>query len=148
MDLSRLLLDVLSEELAMKAQGPGQHVTFSKIAVESLMSFIVVSRLRKSICPDPLSTMFQKILTIDRLAKFWEGEYEGGTHDEGSEPPVTAQDSIDARSWNKRISVIEPRINVTSHHRATSVMLHGNFRVAANDLFLFPRGFGTSSSFG
>ncbi len=26
-------------------------------------------------------------------------------------------------------------------------MLHGNIRVAANDLFLFPGGFGTSSSF-
>ena len=77
-----------------------------------------------------------------------EGGCEGGAHDEGSKPPATAQDSIDARSWSKRLSVIEPRGNVTSHLRATSVMLHGDIRVAAYDLFLSFGGFGTSSSFG
>ncbi len=49
MDLSRLLLDVLTEELVMGAQGPGKHVTICEIGVDSLMSFMVVSRLRKSL---------------------------------------------------------------------------------------------------
>ena len=70
MDLSRLLLDVLSEELVMEAQRPGNHGTFPEIGVDSLMSFIVVGRLRKSICPDVPSTIFQKSLPIDHLAKF------------------------------------------------------------------------------
>lgn len=64
-------------------------------------------------------------------------------------PPTKAQSLLPPLKTpcNKRISVIEPQRNITSHHRATSVMLHGNIRVAANDIFLFPGAFVTSSSF-
>ncbi len=147
LDLSRLLLNVLGEELGMEVQELGKHVTFSEIGVDSLMSLIVVGRLRESFCLDLPLTISQNYPTIDRLVKSLEGEYEGGIHDEGSKPPATTQDSTDSRSWNKRSSVIEPLITVTSRHRATSVMLQGNIRVAASNLFLFPGGFGTSSSF-
>ena len=147
LDLSRLLLNVLGEELGMEVEGLGKQVAFSEIGVDSLMSLIVVGRLRESYCLDLPSTIFQNYPTIDRLVKYLEDEFEGGIHDEDSKPPATAQDSIDSRSWDKHSSVIESPITVTSQYRATSVMLQGNIRTAASNLFLFPGGFGTSSSF-
>ena len=142
---SRLLLNVLGEELGMEVQELEKNVTFAEIGVDSLMSLTVVGRLRESFCLDLPSTIFQNHPTVDRLVKFMEGEYEGSIHGEGSEPPTTARDPIDSRPSNGRGSVFEPPITAATHHRATSVMLQGNIRAAASNLFLFPGGFGTSS---
>ena len=141
-----LLLKVLGEELGMEVQDLDKNVTFAEIGVDSLMSLTVVGRLRESFCLDVPSTIFQNNPTVDRLVKFLEGEYEGNIHGEGSEP-LTTQDSIEFRSSNGRGSVFEPPTTAATHHRATSVMLQGSIRAAASNLFLFPGGFGTSSSF-
>ena len=140
-ELSHLVLNVLGEELGMEVQDLEKNAIFAEIGVDSLMSLTVVGRLRESFCLDLPSTIFQNHATVDRLVKFLEGEYEG------SEPPTAAQDFTDSRPSNGHGSVPEPLINPANHHRATSVMLQGDIRAAASKLFLFPGGFGTSSSF-
>lgn len=146
-ELSHLVLNVLGEELGMEVQDLEKNATFAEIGVDSLMSLTVVGRLRESFCLDLPSTIFQNHATVVRLVKFLEGECKGGIHGEDSEPPTTAQDFVGFRSSNGHGSVFEPPINATNRHRATSVMLQGDIRAAVSNMFLFPGGFGSSSSF-
>lgn len=145
--LSSLVLNVLGEELGIEIQELGGKVNFANIGVDSLMSLTIIGRLRESFGVEFLPTIFEKYPTVDGLVKFLESEYEGGFHGEGSEPPATTRDTIGPRSSHGRGSDFEAPILAKTHHRATSVMLQGNIRAITNNLFLFPGGFGTSSSF-
>ena len=150
-ELSTLMLNVLGEELGMEVQGLEENTTFAEMGVDSLMSLTVVGRLRESFDLDIPSTIFQNYPTVNRLVKSLEDEYGGDLDDEGSEASITttttARGSIDSRSSNEEELVFEAPKAPTSKHRATSIMLQGNIRTAKDNLFLFPGGFGASSSF-
>ncbi|KAH8585608.1 beta-ketoacyl synthase [Bisporella sp. PMI_857] len=154
--LVNAVLDILCEQLGTTKQKLGKDVRFSDIGIDSLMSLMILGRLRESLGLDLSSTIFQRCNTVGEFVRFLEHGSQA-TSDIKSSRKLSAsaestrghssQSAAPAENVNQVRSAAEQPIATTFHHQATSVMLQGKKGTTKGILFLFPGGFGTASSF-
>ncbi|CAM6003988.1 unnamed protein product, partial [Sphagnum balticum] len=133
--LVKSALGILCEQLSLESQKLGGKVKFADVGVDSLMSLTILGHFRESLDLELPPTTFQTCHTVEGLVKVLEGIY---------------GESADFKSMKSATTTTSSQIssdNAANHHQATSVMLQGNKKTAVANLFLFPGGFGTASTF-
>lgn len=127
------VFEILCEQLKLESQKLVGKVKFVDLGVDSLMSLTILGHFRESLGLDLPPTIFHTCLTVEGLVKVLEDIYGG------SAVMKHTKAANSSGSTSHEIAV--------THHQATSVMLQGNMRTAVANLFLFPGGFGTASTF-
>ncbi|PYH97266.1 hypothetical protein BO71DRAFT_438922 [Aspergillus ellipticus CBS 707.79] len=127
--VSHLVIRVLCEELGINIEDLDNSSTLAELDVDSLMSLTVIGRLRESFFLGLPSTFLQNSMKLQHLRQSLE-----------ERDPTPSPHSNSPRACDK--------VPVPSNHRATSILLQGSIQTSTQSLFLFPGGFGTSSTFG
>lgn len=130
-DISVILMQVLCEELGLEYPNLDRTLRFAEMGVDSIMSLTVAGRLREHFNLDFPSTMFQSYPTLDQLVKFLNGS---------GNPGYSRKPSVS-------LTLTTNEVGIATHRRSTSVLLQGSLLTSVGNLFLFPGGFGTASSF-
>jgi iterative type I PKS product template protein len=155
-------LSILSEESGIDIAELTDDTYFSDIGVDSLLSLVVVSRMRDELELDiPDQSLFLEYPTVASLKARMVGGLQYPPSDSGLSdsdistdnssvltPGLVAEDPMEEilppLKKDKLVSVIEKRHPVKS---AWSVILQGSPRHASERLFLFPDGCGAATSY-
>ncbi|KAL3445283.1 hypothetical protein BJX65DRAFT_297025 [Aspergillus insuetus] len=135
-NITSVVLDVLAEELGSDVRGLDQNITLAEMGVDSLMCLTVLGHLRESFFINLSSSLLHGSLTLREMIATLQLQEQDTPRGSRREP-------------EKRLySGPHREVAVGSNARhATSVLLQGDIRTVAHTLFLFPGGFGTSSTF-
>lgn len=156
------VLEIIAEESGIKITDLTADTSFSDIGVDSLLSLVVVSRMRDELDLDvPDQSLFLDFPTIESLKSRIVGGIQSPSN--GSEPslsgPSTESSSVytptlaietpieEAVLCLKKDSVLSITEILPPLKPAWSIILQGSPRSATERLFLFPDGCGAATSY-
>lgn len=156
-DISERMLSIISEELGIEQPDLRATRSFAEMGVDSLMSLTITGRIREELELDVPTSFFAdhpdireaQMAILALIGTDSSGSASPFSYTENTTPSETDTLTNTPRSDENSLttSIHEIRTDKGNLCPATSILLSGNSKTSAKNLFLFPDGSGSATSY-